>query len=767
MESCVTCRDFLRLAFFPERVSDYSSRVCSRDEQRRIKQSAQDCRLCQKIYHFLEASHESVFGLPDSDDSNQSLKLEVFPKKSSLHGEETLLSSVTFRNGVPRDLYAGNGIPSDMLHSLNFSVWADEASSGPDSSIGPTTTETPAHVSFVTWPPILQGTPAETNGLVRKLLRNCLDHHESCRLVQPEEELELPSRVLSIKDDAGVLSVKLVENDGLSGRYCALSHCWGPEDKRPLRTLRGNMTDHLASIPWSELPATFQDAITLTRDLGFEYIWIDSLCIVQDDEKDWFDESKKMASVYRRASLVVAAVSAENSTQGLSKPERPDSLTFRVPYHITQEASSHAGYYKIAASIRQETTSIRGPLRDRAWAFQEWYLGRRKVFFTSEGVNWQCGGIECNERGTDVDLGLYETMSWLDCLREYTDKLLTVPSDRLVALLGIVAEMQKSRSDSFVPEFGVWEDDLAEQLLWRPTAAMRDNLLGLPSWCWAATEGTKLWLVDERDNAMVKSAVNAVSLGKSGSVNASGSLTRSTIAPLPLRDCCFWHFEDITVGDWNAPIDERILPGYINEHYDIGRFPILNPNGTDRVLGLAVFDRGIHFSECFCFMLGSTGRIVRTDPCHPDFDKDSSGSEEDWSTDVEDSGGAPEESGVEDGGNDDSDIEHGSFHRKKDWQTVDPASSSGVEESGVGDDGDGDDDWSVDESEDGYPGYTHGDTDACVDIFKAGRSKEVHWALLLQPVDDTMKKFARVGVALLWPRALKMAKGEVTEFEIV
>lgn len=470
-------------------------------------------------------------------------------------------------------------------------------------------------MSFVTWPPILNGSLAETNGLVRKFLHNCLDDHESCELGQPEEEFELPSRVLSIKDDAGRISVKLVKNDGLSGRYCALSHCWGPEDKRPLRTLLGNITDHLASIPWNKLPATFQDAITLTRDLNIEYLWIDSLCIVQDDKKDWVNESKKMASVYRRATLVIAAVSSEDSTQGLSNFERPEPLTFNVPSY-TQEGSPQSGYN--IAEFQNQWGNIDGPLRERAWAFQEWYLGRRKVFFTARGLSWKCDEIECNERGSHVDLGLYETYSWAYCLQEYTRKLLTVPSDRLVALLGISAEMQKSRNDSFVPEFGVWEDNLAEQLLWTPTDMMLENLPGLPSWCWAATGGAKNWLVDEQGTigyeATVKSTVNTVSLRKSGSVIASGLLTRSTIAPLPLRKCCFRHFEYNMDRDRHHPIDEIIFPGYSREPYNRRRFPILNPNGTSKILGLAVFDRCIYFSECFCFILCSTKRLVRTDP---------------------------------------------------------------------------------------------------------------------------------------------------------
>lgn len=69
-----------------------------------------------------------------------------------------------------------------------------------------------------------------------------------------------------------------------------------------------------AYIPWDKLPSTFQDAITVTRRLGIAYIWIDSLCIVQDDAQDWEREAAKMALIFESAYLTIAATAAPNGT---------------------------------------------------------------------------------------------------------------------------------------------------------------------------------------------------------------------------------------------------------------------------------------------------------------------------------------------------------------------------------------------------------------------------------------------------------------------
>ncbi len=149
----------------------------------------------------------------------------------------------------------------------------------------------------------------------------------------------VPSRLLALpissppKNDERI--VKLVPSSALGAQtqYLALSHQWGgPEFPLP-RTLESNLEDHTKhGIPYDNLPKTFRDAIDVTIALGYGYLWIDSLCIVQDSSEDWKKEARRMAIIYDNAILTIAAMDAENSSQGLfpTKASRVGSLESRA-----------------------------------------------------------------------------------------------------------------------------------------------------------------------------------------------------------------------------------------------------------------------------------------------------------------------------------------------------------------------------------------------------------------------------------------------------
>jgi hypothetical protein len=98
---------------------------------------------------------------------------------------------------------------------------------------------------------------------------------------------------------------------GGKGQYAALSHCWG--GSQPLRTLTENLDDMKTGIEWICLPNTFQDGITVACRLKILYIWIDSLCIIQDSKEDWEIESSKMWAYYNNAYITISASSSPNS----------------------------------------------------------------------------------------------------------------------------------------------------------------------------------------------------------------------------------------------------------------------------------------------------------------------------------------------------------------------------------------------------------------------------------------------------------------------
>ena len=124
----------------------------------------------------------------------------------------------------------------------------------------------------------------------RAWLEECVGTHESCKVSSIPAKGFLPKRLLKLLADGE--TARLVRTGKLAAgsvRYTALSHCWGVD---PFITLTKKTCETLeVAIPYADLPKNFQDAISYTRTMGIEYLWIDSLCIIQDSEEDWLRES--------------------------------------------------------------------------------------------------------------------------------------------------------------------------------------------------------------------------------------------------------------------------------------------------------------------------------------------------------------------------------------------------------------------------------------------------------------------------------------------
>jgi hypothetical protein len=213
----------------------------------------------------------------------------------------------------------------------------------------------------------------------------------------------MPTRVVDV-EDGDIARLILTDKDKISqgAHYVALSHCWGQlseEQTNKWKTTTSNEKDRRAQgFPVTELPQTFQDAIRVTRELGQRYLWIDSLCIIQDNREDWDTESKKMEVVFRNVYYTIAATSAEDSTKGfLNRPTlEEDSQYVMVPN------SSHGKIY-ICTSINDfDGDVLKGVLNKRAWVLQERALLRRIIHFTKRQTYWECGGgVRC-ETGTHI-----------------------------------------------------------------------------------------------------------------------------------------------------------------------------------------------------------------------------------------------------------------------------------------------------------------------------------------------------------------------------
>jgi hypothetical protein len=148
--------------------------------------------------------------------------------------------------------------------------------------------------------------------IARKWVNDCVQSHKTC---SENTVSELPTRILDLTSRCATSLALIESRDGpTKGCYATLSHCWGAAHF--ISTKRETLEKHKTSIEWDELPKTFQDAIVVARALGIRFLWIDSLCIVQDDKADWERESRCMATIYSKSFLNIAATGSADSTGG-------------------------------------------------------------------------------------------------------------------------------------------------------------------------------------------------------------------------------------------------------------------------------------------------------------------------------------------------------------------------------------------------------------------------------------------------------------------
>lgn len=330
---------------------------------------------------------------------------------------------------------------------------------------------------------------------LRRWIETCIKGHERCRQtisgIEINEELEpdLPSRVVDVGPPDGSREPRLIESEGMAGQYSALSHCWGPPSKRPLTTTKDTIRDRLRCMSWDSLPKTFRDAIEVTRAVGLRYMWIDSLCIIQDDHEDWLREAEKMGLIYQRARLTIAASHAKDGTDGCFLERTHISSAVEVPY-INSDGQHLGSMFIQACGNPGDREPDSGPLGKRAWITQEWILARRVVFYTKSRLVWLCRSLLGDlETGRKVPISANAT-NWESIVHDYSRRHLTFTKDKLVALQGLANEIQKA-SSSGQYHFGIWSQDIPRHLLWRKTSMLTKSAeeLQIPSWSWASKTG--------------------------------------------------------------------------------------------------------------------------------------------------------------------------------------------------------------------------------------------------------------------------------------
>lgn len=321
----------------------------------------------------------------------------------------------------------------------------------------------------------------------------------------------LPSRCVEV---LGERKVCLSQTDNQKGAYITLSHRW-EDDTGKCSTTTENYNAHRAEVPFSDLTKTFQDAILVAHRIGIRYLWIDSICIIQEGDGglDWKKESEKMAQYYQHSIFTLAAVRGRGQA-GLFSNESQlgDRTLIRLPYR--DRSGNKRGYMYLYLIDHDLSTSygkeIRGnELFGRGWVYQEQMLSRRLLYYTEAGVIFECrtgnpestlgdqwtkndvqgGDFEAvfrwirrteNERKRSNPLisvllkGKFDLVqrsfdTWYKLAEEYSSKNLSFWSDRITALSGIAAEYRLFMQLWGIPPYlsGIWTGDACCGLLWK------------------------------------------------------------------------------------------------------------------------------------------------------------------------------------------------------------------------------------------------------------------------------------------------------------
>jgi len=348
----------------------------------------------------------------------------------------------------------------------------------------------------------------------REWIHDCLHKHPNC----PEPATpELPTRVVEILDDGKLR----VHDTGGEASYAALSYCRG--GIQAFETTLSSLKDRKEGFSMNFLPQTLQDGVKVATELGLRYIWIDSLCIVQDSPADKGKEITQMAQIYSNAYVTICAASAEKASDGFLKilgstPEEPnaslDDDLIKMPYRAPDGEQG-------TILIREEAPyhSTWEPTSRRAWTLQERILSPRNLIYGSKLI-WQCNTTQHSDGGVEdwsfdilgaghrkFSSGAFKSTNpppnpeidfftlrqvfqvWYDAVQEYTRRDLSYPSDKLPAMAGMAKAFHSLTGAAYLA--GLWKSNLTHDLMWHTHPTVRyakPATWRAPSWSWASTD---------------------------------------------------------------------------------------------------------------------------------------------------------------------------------------------------------------------------------------------------------------------------------------
>ncbi|CAG8983393.1 hypothetical protein HYALB_00000560 [Hymenoscyphus albidus] len=295
---------------------------------------------------------------------------------------------------------------------------------------------------------------------VARLVSECNNQHDCLQ----DQATRLPTRVIDFgKGNDRILRLYCPSEDE-TARYTILSHSWGGIS--PFITLRSNIGARKEGFDIGELPNTFRDAVTLTRELGIRYLWLDSICIIQKDRNDWESEGQRMADYYSNAYLTIAASRAANSSAGFlhwtdtGRPRTIHCESYKAKFDILVYHHKYTG----------PECEIGNPLYTRGWVFQEMILSPRK---------------------SRKEFSTLDFWPWGKVVEEFTKRNLTYDSDKLPAVSALASRFNEILKVPYLA--GIWMKEPFDKFMWKALLWGADGppgefmtKPGPPSWSWAS-----------------------------------------------------------------------------------------------------------------------------------------------------------------------------------------------------------------------------------------------------------------------------------------
>jgi len=357
---------------------------------------------------------------------------------------------------------------------------------------------------------------------IRKWLEECESNHAECAspfihqsisvpMVDGSESSQsgntLPSRLINVGPGKESCSPFLWETEGKKGRYAVLSYSWGRSSS--FKTKKSTYNDRLKGFDVAQLPNTIRDAVFITRELGLQFLWVDALCIIQDDDADWATESARMDGIYGNAVITIAAAASKDKWEGCFRNASP-AATQTVA--LTSQCSNGSGIGVMFISSRIGSVNEvleRSQLCSRAWTLQERACSRRSINFAQDQLYWECqrhctaeDGMVFTERSAInkclSTISVLPTKSrfssvmtcWHWLVTEYSQRELFAKSDKLPAISGLASQIQRHTGAQYLA--GLWREDLPRAFLWHisseDTSAPATKWRS-PSWSWASIDG--------------------------------------------------------------------------------------------------------------------------------------------------------------------------------------------------------------------------------------------------------------------------------------